>query len=48
MSEMAERITQRTVPPKQFQKYTEKNIRRTYAHGQKIGYNIVGVTPLSL
>ena len=24
----------------QFQKYTEKSIRGTYAHGQKIGYNI--------
>ena len=39
MTETIERITQTDAPPRQFQKYTEKNIRRTYAHGQKIGYN---------
>lgn len=39
-TEMVERITQMAAPSKQFQKYTGKNIRGTYAHGQKIGYNI--------
>ena len=48
MSETVERITQMTSPPKQFQKYTGKNIRGTYALGQKIGYNIDHESTLKL